>query len=404
MHSSIPDIPGAEVEPYVAQDRRREVKELLGRSAMNFPGAQPVSFARHHLQELNSRNYYICEKSDGVRCLLYCTRDDDGLEMHYLIDRKNNYYAITGLHLPLPNDPSPYHSHNRSILDGEFVYDTLEDGRTELRYLVFDCLVLDGKVLVTRNYDSRIGHFKNLVWDPYQKLLKKDPKLRSKEPFHIQWKMMERAYGLDKLFRSLSVLPHGTDGLVFTCQDTPYKFGTDECILKWKPAHENSLDFRLTLGNFPLLRDIDGEEPVEDYDAMPTFDLEISYGEGNYRPFASLFITNDEWESMKSLNQQLDGRLIECWRDQKGRWRYKHESDGTPRFRDDKLEPNHISTVNKVLESIEDAVSEDDLLASVRSIKENWDHRHAEEARKRIAPSQSSQHPELKKARSDGYN
>ena len=407
MHSSIPDIPGEEVEPHIAQERRREVKELLGRSVMNFPGAQPVSFARQHLQELNTRNYYICEKSDGVRCLLYCTRDyAEKSEMHYLIDRRNTYYAVRGLHLPLPNySAAAHHSHNESILDGELVYDTLEDGRTELRYLVFDCLVLDGKVLVTRNYDSRIGHFKNLVWDPYQKLVKKEPKVRAREPFHLQWKMMERAYGLDKLFRSLSTLPHGTDGLVFTCQDTPYKFGTDQHIVKWKPAHENSLDFRLALGAFPTMATTTGsddEEGVADYDAMPAINLEISYAEGDYRHYASLYITDDEWESMKGLDQQLDGRLVECYRDQQGRWRYKHESDGTPRFRDDKLEPNHISTVKKVLESIEDAVSEEDLLGSVRNIKENWDLRHAEETRKRNAPAPSAQGADAKKARSDG--
>jgi hypothetical protein len=47
-------------------------------------------------------SYFLCEKTDGIRCLLYCTQAEDGREIHYLIDRKNDYYFVTGtnsLHL-----------------------------------------------------------------------------------------------------------------------------------------------------------------------------------------------------------------------------------------------------------------------------------------------------------------
>lgn len=38
---------------------RREVADLLGRHQLSFPGAQPVSFARKHLQELKNQEYVI---------------------------------------------------------------------------------------------------------------------------------------------------------------------------------------------------------------------------------------------------------------------------------------------------------------------------------------------------------
>lgn len=39
-------------------------------------------------------SYFLCEKTDGIRCLLYITTGDSGEEIVYLIDRKNDYYYI----------------------------------------------------------------------------------------------------------------------------------------------------------------------------------------------------------------------------------------------------------------------------------------------------------------------
>jgi mRNA guanylyltransferase len=41
----------------------------------------------------------------------------------------------------------------------------------------------------------------------------------------------------------IPLLPHGNDGLIFTKNSFPYKSGTNENIVKWKPPEKNTIDF-----------------------------------------------------------------------------------------------------------------------------------------------------------------
>jgi mRNA guanylyltransferase len=44
--------PGIRADGQLLFQMRKEVADLLGRHQTSFPGAQPVSFARQHLEEL----------------------------------------------------------------------------------------------------------------------------------------------------------------------------------------------------------------------------------------------------------------------------------------------------------------------------------------------------------------
>ena len=51
--------PGVRAEGPHLQAMRKKVAALLQRQANNFPGAQPVSFARRHLKELRQQEYVM---------------------------------------------------------------------------------------------------------------------------------------------------------------------------------------------------------------------------------------------------------------------------------------------------------------------------------------------------------
>ncbi|KAK4987866.1 Dcp1p-Dcp2p decapping enzyme complex alpha subunit [Elasticomyces elasticus] len=374
---------GMKAHPDEARYHRERIAYFLGRGH-GFPGAQPVSFARRHFQELQRTDYYLCEKTDGIRCLLYLTANPDtGAETHYLVDRKNDYYRLElhSLHFPLLENEQDFHTD--TLVDGELVCDRLPGGRSEIRYLVFDCMVRDGQNLTQKPLDKRIGAFIYYVFEPYKTLLDKYPEELEHQAFTLTQKKFEKSYGTEMMFKDiLPTLPHGNDGLVFTCRSTPYVSGTDQHIIKWKPPHENTIDFRLEVGEFPILAEEEGGDGTHpDWEAMPNLALMVYHGEGKYEYYAELHVTDDEWESMKALNAMIDGRIIECYQDSEHRWRFKREKDGSPRFRDDKTDANHISTVLSVIESIKDAVSEQDLIAAAGPINKAWKAREAEAAR-----------------------
>jgi mRNA guanylyltransferase len=416
MPSSVPpQIPGFQVPSEDAEELKRTVASMLERDTTRFPGAQPVSFGREHIGELQRQEYFMAEKTDGVRCLLFLTwangPEGEIVPITFLIDRKNNYYNVNPpvkfpyFKFPLDQDKFLF----GTILDGELVHDTDRNNPTGpplLNYYVFDCLVIDGLNYTLKTLDKRIGAIKQMVFGPYRMWKEKFQSPPAPEPFGVKEKPVYTPYSFNEMFKTiLPKLPHGNDGLVFTCKGTRYQFGTDRHILKWKPPHENTIDFKLKLGEFPLVDPEDGEEGmIPDYDAMPShLGLEVQHNSNNYQHFDNLYFTSQDWEVLKSLNQRLDGRIIECYRDTENRWRFKKEDDGTPRWRDDKKDANHISTVRSVLQSIENPVTEKDLLDASATIREAV-HRLRAEEKQRWQQQQGHTEPDAKKRKIGDVN
>jgi mRNA guanylyltransferase len=233
---------------------------------------------------------------------------------------------------------------------------------------------MDGTSLLDRSLDKRLAYARQRLFAPYHKLFEDFPGERQYQPFLLMLKEFGLGYGIEQIFKQvIPHLRHGNDGLIFTCRNTPYKHGTDPHILKWKPAEENTIDCRMKL-TFPTVEPTEAErkegitEPFIDYDSVPKAELYIFTGNSGpekYEPFSNLYITEAEWETLKGLGDPLNDRIVECHQDEQKHWRIV-------RFRDDKDEANHKSTVLSVLDSINDCVSFTELCKLSQRIRDNW--------------------------------
>ncbi|KAI0054024.1 mRNA capping enzyme [Auriscalpium vulgare] len=372
----IPDLPGDVVPRGSEQEGwlRSQVAALCMLSHDRFPGSQPVSFGVKDLERLEKSDYWVCEKSDGVRILfVVLTNLDTNEQLVCIVDRHNSYRILPGMYFPHYENPSmPLRS---TIIDAELVIDVDPQTRQEtVRMLCFDCLVADNQNVMARTLDKRYYRLKEWFHKPFARMLRDHPHMASAQPFDIQVKEVNLSYHLDKVFAiDIPALQHGNDGLIYTPVATPYVPGTDK-NMQWKPPSENSIDFKLVL-RFPPLR----QQPDQpDLHAKPVFALHVWLGgegaKANYEPFDVMHVEDPEWESLKASGEQIDDRIVEVHWDPVGEhWRMM-------RFRDDKPHGNHRSVVDNIIQSIADGVEKDALLARSTAIKNSWKARHGQPA------------------------
>lgn len=385
----IPDLPGDLVPRNSEQERwlKNHVSRLCHTDPDRFPGSQPISFSVRDLARLESHDFWVCEKSDGVRVLLFVLTDPGtGEQTTFIIDRHNTYRQLSGLYFP--HHENPRKPLLDTLVDGELVVDV--DPRTQretLRYLAFDCLIADNQNVMSKPLDKRCGRLNTWFFKPYEKMMIDHPHMASQQPFQIKVKQTTFSYHVRTVFDGIPSLQHGNDGLIYTCVSTRYSPGTDNNILKWKPPSENSIDFKLVLRFPPLAHD----PKTPDFHAKPLFLLHAwTGGDGaqNYEQYDEMYVEDDEWERLKQSGEQIDDRIVEVhWELEHSRWRMM-------RFRDDKPNGNHISVIEKIIQSIADGVEKETLLERSDAIRNAWKARLGQPTTS-APPHQQSHHSQM---------
>ncbi|KAG2186233.1 hypothetical protein INT43_002671 [Umbelopsis isabellina] len=187
--------------------------------------------------------------------------------------------------------------------------------------------------------------------------------------YRVELKKMERSYGLGVVFDQMTRLKHASDGVIFTPVKLPYTPGTCEKLLKWKPAELNTVDFRIAV--------------KWSKEHKPIYSLEVVMQGKNFKFYDHLQLEQEtaldyltRWK--KNVPDGLIGefRYDPQWNVtivepgyaptvRKGGWRFV-------KFRDDKELANDEQVVKKILKSIQDGITKEQLLAHMENIRAAW--------------------------------
>ncbi|KAF7727787.1 Dcp1p-Dcp2p decapping enzyme complex alpha subunit [Apophysomyces ossiformis] len=255
-------------------------------------------------------------------------------------------------------------------------------------------MAINGVSVIHRSFNTRLGKLQQDVLSPFNASQRQITDPSKSPPFQIELKKMERGYGVQLVFDQMARLKHKSDGVIFTPVKCPYVPGICEKLLKWKPPELNTVDFRIAAKFSKEHKLIYSLEVLSHGVTYKFFD--------HFQPETGLA---QEWR-----NQPPDKRIAEFRYDEdldvtiveqgyapitrKGGWRFV-------RFREDKDTANDENVVNKIMASIRDGVTKEQLLQHMDDVRAAWKARE-----KRLSmPHISSKAPDvLSLSMSSTYN
>ncbi|KAI9494148.1 mRNA capping enzyme, catalytic domain-containing protein, partial [Zychaea mexicana] len=354
--SLLPETIGKRVDPQYSQVLHARVKDILRIHYDSFPGSQPVSFETKHLTELEQEDYFVCEKTDGVRYLLFFCHSSKG-PASFLFDRNRIWYYVPNLLFPMRGREKEFLKD--TLMDGELVIDTEPNDKKVWRFLLFDLMSLNGVPVTKRSFNTRLGMLQQEVIAPFKNSVRHIADALKSPPFSIELKKMERSYGLHLVFDQMAKLKHSSDGVIWTPVKHPYVPGTCDKLLKWKPPELNTVDFRIFA--------------KWSKEHKPIYNLEVLSHGVTYKFFDHF---QPEHELASQWKSHLpDGRIAEFRYDPD--WKVTVVEQGCTlhrfvRFRTDKDTANDENVVQKIMHSIQDGITKDQLLAHMDKVRSAW--------------------------------
>jgi mRNA guanylyltransferase len=328
----------------------RQIFKVSDNNDDEFPGSMPVTFSRRYFPIVQTKPYFVSEKTDGIRYLMLIV--SDGI---YFIDRK---YQIRSVRFDLLNEL--YGTKGPTLLDGEMV----RHAQTQRPiFMVFDVIMINNQYVADKNLSSRLQIIGTDVIAPYRQITKNQ--FPSSHPFGLIGKTFFPKDQIKKLFAHIrkdertgqrfyvdDIRCHRTDGIIFT-PDESYHVKTTFNLFKWKYVEKLSVDFKLTRVNnsneFILSAQADGREVACK---------------------SVTFLDNDRTQLLNDMSNHtnLKSYIIECSYDPWiGYWRYQG-------IRTDKNKPNALSVIFDVMECISENITKEELIYRLQLSpeKDNW--------------------------------
>lgn len=370
----IPRIPGDRIlGSEISRDLEHRLCDVCGLKSKRFTPSLPVAFRLQSLKSILNEDYWVCEKSDGVRVVVFLTTSLTSHEQElYLVDRKNTFFRVD-LRMSDEIDRLSNNLHD-TVLDGELVYETSEEGVNKTKLLLFDCLAINNENVTKLPFQWRYACLQNQVLPIIEAFLRRHTDIHSTLGFEPLLKPMSRAYDVASILQKMPNLQHRTDGLIFTCLHSPYTFGSNFKILKWKPPGYVTIDFLLRFKQ-NMSEKSTCRNTMDKMIEKPSLELHLRTNDNSHVYFDDIAIDDDEWTRWKQCGTCLDGRIVECapifvtscTGEIRENWKII-------RLREDKIVANHYSIITRTLESIHHGVSESKLVKSVPGIARNWFH------------------------------
>jgi hypothetical protein len=210
----------------------KKMHELTG--TPKFPGPNPISLEKKDLQKLRQKQYYACEKTDGVRHAFFaCTYK--GHNVAVVVDRR-----LTVWLLPLRGLPRA--AFQGTVLDGEIALNTRNSSEPEAarwQFLTFDAVWVSGVPAFALRFMERIAAARKMVGACVQA---PDDVLALRVKNFVD--MAAGPESVDALRAHLDMAAgfFACDGIVFT-PDDQVAYGRHMDMFKFKDSAKHTVDF-----------------------------------------------------------------------------------------------------------------------------------------------------------------
>lgn len=379
--------PKEEVERKIAEingmldetSRMRNENNLANRRKVNvdFLGSMPVNLFRRNLAIVLERDYFVTEKTDGTRFLLFSLpASSDMKATAVLLDRSRAIFTFPGAEMIAAA------LGERTVLDGELVYNiTLKKSV----FMVFDVLMYRGQSVVDKPFSERLSVLIHTVFPAYtpamadnrsaMELLPK--RFFKKAGLQTLLSQIVEHHG-ERVYRDKEGRHHFTDGIIFQ-PDGPYVFSRHFDLLKWKWADLRSVDLivadpSMTGAGGSSSSSSGGDNDVHFMcsgpneglvDCSKRGDRNVGVGKfDRYRLRKEVYDLLQERGRMRILNKFVIAEMT--YDVQIGMWTYK-------KIRKDKTEPNFIDSVLGVFIEQAEAIGREELEYALICSSNGWE-------------------------------